>query len=82
MITCRELIDFLSDYLDGDLPLPERAAFEEHMRVCPECRSYVESFKQTIELGRAALRRLDDEAPPEVPQSLVNAILAARKAGR
>ena len=78
MITCRELIDFLADYVDDTLPKPERAVFEEHLAICADCQNYVESYKRTILLERVALSRPDDEVPPEVPKDLVRAILAAR----
>ena len=81
MITCRELIDFLSDYLENELPAGERAAFDEHLAVCPECRQYVESYRMTIDLGRKAFARPDDEPPPQVPPALIQAILEARRRG-
>lgn len=78
MITCRELIDFLADYVDDVLPPNERRVFEDHLSVCPDCQNYVVSYKRTIALERVALSRPDDEVPPEVPSDLVRAILAAR----
>jgi anti-sigma factor RsiW len=79
MITCRELIDFLADYADDTLPAAERAVFEEHLSVCPDCQNYVASYQRTIALEKVALARPDDEVPPEVPEELVRAILAARR---
>jgi anti-sigma factor RsiW len=78
MITCRELIDFLADYTDGSLEPVERQAFDEHLAICPDCQEYVESYRWTIGLERAAL--CDDlEHLPPIPSSVVSAILAARK---
>ncbi len=82
MITCRELIDFLADYVDDTLPPTERRVFEEHLSVCPDCQNYVASYKWTIALERAAMSRPDDEVPPEVPSDLVQAILAAWPKGK
>ena len=79
MITCRELIDFLADYVDDMLPPRERSVFEEHLAVCADCQNYVESYRRTIKLEKLALSRPDDEVPAEVPKDLVRAILAARK---
>lgn len=78
MITCRELIDFLADYVDDTLPPDERGVFEEHLSICPDCQNYVASYECTIALERAAMSQPDDEVPPEVPAELVKAILAAR----
>ena len=79
-ITCRELIGFIADFLDGSLPNSQRREFARHLEVCPPCVQYVDSYRKTIELGRKALRPRDDEAPEGVPEALIRAILAARKA--
>lgn len=76
-ITCRELIDFIADYLDGTLAEASRLEFDRHLRVCPSCVAYLDGYRQTIRLGKAALAPTSDPAP--VPDSLVRAILAARE---
>lgn len=78
-MTCRELIDFLADYLDGTLAAPVRHEFERHLNVCPSCVNYLEGYKQTIRLGKAALAPCDDPTP--VPEELLRAIRAARARG-
>jgi anti-sigma factor RsiW len=78
-MTCRELADFLMDYLNDDLPLDVRRSFDGHLTVCPNCVAYVRSYRTTIELGRRAFADVDAEAETEVPGELVQAILAARK---
>jgi anti-sigma factor RsiW len=78
MITCRELIDFLMAYLDGELPPDERALFEEHLHVCPDCVNFLESYRVSAALGKS-LRCGDDQISAEVPEGLVQAILAARR---
>ncbi len=78
-ITCKELIEFLADYLDGELPAPERREFDRHLAVCPSCVNYLETYKGTIALGRAALCDPDEAPPKEVPEDLIKAILATRK---
>ena len=77
-ITCRELIEFLHLYLDGELP-PERVAeFERHLSVCDSCVSYLATYRATIALGKAACDDLDSPVGAEVPADLVAAILSAR----
>jgi anti-sigma factor RsiW len=79
-LTCRELIDFLAAYLDGELPPAERAAFDWHLGVCPDCVRYLESYCETVRLGKQAFAA--EGAPPaDVPPELVAAILAARARG-
>jgi anti-sigma factor RsiW len=78
-ITCRELIDFIADYLDDTLPPASRHEFERHLSVCPSCVAYLQGYKEAIRLGRAALMKSDE--PADVPESLVLAIRAARAKG-
>ena len=54
MLTCRELIDFLADYLDGGLAPEVRAGLEIHLSVCPGCVDYLESYRKTIRLAKQA----------------------------
>ncbi|HET6202986.1 MAG TPA: zf-HC2 domain-containing protein [Planctomycetota bacterium] len=79
MITCRELYDFIHDYLSGELPAPEGARFEEHLAVCESCVNYLESYRKTVALGKRACLRDEDPVPPEVPEELVRAILDSRR---
>ena len=78
-MTCREIADFLLAYLDGELSAGWRRAFEAHLAECPQCVDYIESYKATIALGRAAH---DDDLLEDVPEALVEAILAAGVAER
>ena len=81
MITCKELIEFLYDYVAEDLPDDRRADFEEHLAVCPSCVNYIQSYKSVIRLGKIAMTTPDAEAPADVPEDLIRAILRARKPG-
>ena len=78
-ITCRELIDFLADFVEGGLAPEQRREFDRHLAVCPSCVNYVESYKAAIQVGKAAFCHPDDPAPADVPEELIAAILAARK---
>lgn len=76
-MTCRELIDFLIDYVDGLLAAEERRPFEEHLAICPECRAYLDSYKTTLSLEK--LCQEHDDIPHEIPEDLVQAVLTARR---
>jgi anti-sigma factor RsiW len=53
-ITCRELVELVSDYFDGRLPEPVRIRFEDHLALCPGCVTYLDQMRATIRLvGRA-----------------------------
>ncbi len=80
-ITCRELIDFIADYLDNELPGPMRREFERHLKVCPSCVAYLESYRQTVRLGRFVLAPSDEPADALVPEGLLAAIRKARARG-
>jgi anti-sigma factor RsiW len=79
-MNCREFVDFLMAWLDEELPAEQRSVFEDHIRACPPCNVYLEQYKQTVELGRCVCRA-EDEAPPDAPEELIRAILAARRRG-
>ena len=80
-LTCREFVDFLNAYIDGDLPADQAQVFDKHMGLCPPCVHYLQTYKRAAELpGKCA--ELDRAEPPEdVPEALVKAILAARRKG-
>ena len=71
-MTCKEFVDFLWRYLDGELPDEERSVFDAHLAVCPACVRYLETYRETVRLSRDAA--LD---PAEAPEELVQAILDA-----
>jgi len=78
-VTCEELIDFLHAYLDGELAEERRRLFERHLERCPSCVAYLESYRSTIALARESAAPVEPE-PAELPDELVQAILAARSA--
>jgi len=78
-VTCREVADFLMDYLDGTLPESQRAIFDKHLGVCPDCRAYIDSYRRTIAIGRAVYD--DGTEPSDAPEELIQSILKARSGG-
>ena len=76
--TCRELADFLMQYIEDELPAGQRTEFERHLAACPPCLAYLETYKTTIGLGKALCESPTDPLPNDVPERLVQAILAAR----
>ena len=76
-MTCRELVEFLADYLAGELAPEARRVFETHLGDCPECATYLRGYADAIRLARACAET-DDAVPSEVPERLVRAIVAAR----
>lgn len=78
-MTCREFIDFMIDYFEGNLTSRERLEFAEHLAECPDCTAYLLSYEQTIRLSKATSVAPDAPLPADVPEELVQAILASRR---
>ena len=78
-ITCRELIDFIADYLDGTLPEGSRREFDRHLAVCPSCVAYLDGYRKTVEMGKAAFQPSDQPATEVAPGWLVRAVRSARQ---
>ena len=57
-LTCQELVELVTDYLEGTLAPGESARFERHLGVCPGCVTYVEQMRETVRLT-GALREDD-----------------------
>jgi anti-sigma factor RsiW len=69
-LTCAELVELVTDYLENALPPQERERFEEHLTICEGCVNYVDQMRTTIELtGRLRV----DDLSPEVAAELVGA---------
>lgn len=47
-MTCKELVELVTDYLDGALAIEARRRFDEHLATCPYCEIYLEQMRQTI----------------------------------
>jgi anti-sigma factor RsiW len=79
-VTCRECSEFLSDYLDGELEIDVRAVFERHLAACPNCVIYLEQFSATVKAGRQAFADDPRDESCQLPEELIRAILASRRA--
>jgi predicted anti-sigma-YlaC factor YlaD len=69
-LTCAELVELVSDYLEGALAPDDRVRFEEHLTICSGCTNYLDQMRTTIALsGRLRV----DDLSPEVRADLVDA---------
>jgi len=76
-LSCQELVELLTDYLDGALPPDEHARFEEHVTICQGCGVYLEQMRTTIRLlGRLPVPAL----PPGAEGELLDAFRGWRSA--
>ena len=62
-LTCRELVELVTEYLDGALSASERERFEAHMALCEGCELYVDQIRTTVDLVKES-RALEER--PEV----------------
>jgi anti-sigma factor RsiW len=62
-MTCQELVELVTEYLDGALDDERRARFERHLGLCPGCVNHVEQMRTTMQLAHDT-RAL--ESQPEV----------------
>jgi anti-sigma factor RsiW len=49
-LTCQELVELVTEYLEDELPSAERSRFEAHLQDCGPCRSYLHQMRTTIDL--------------------------------
>ena len=75
MMTCREVMDFLAEYLADSISGSERAEFENHLAVCSDCDAHVRSSADAYRLSQLALCDLPDPSPSEVPDALLRDIV-------
>ena len=58
-ISCREVVEIVTDYLDGALPEHDHARMEAHLAACPPCVLYVEQIRATRRLAATAEAELE-----------------------
>jgi anti-sigma factor RsiW len=52
-LSCQELVELVTDYLEGALAPNERRRFDEHLELCDGCRRYVEQMRTTLRVTGA-----------------------------
>ena len=67
-LTCKDLVELVTDYLEGAFPADERRRFDEHLGSCPFCQIYLDQMRQTI---RAAGRLPDESVSPAALDTLL-----------
>jgi anti-sigma factor RsiW len=69
-LNCRELVELVTAYLEGDLSSGERKRFDAHLSGCDGCTMYVEQMRRTIELTGSLH---EDDVSPEGEEALLRA---------
>ncbi|HUB75782.1 MAG TPA: anti-sigma factor [Solirubrobacteraceae bacterium] len=62
-LECRQVVELVTDYLEGRLSRAERRRFEAHLSTCEHCAEYLDQMRVTVRLtGRLAA----EDVPPEI----------------
>jgi anti-sigma factor RsiW len=69
-LTCRELVEIVTDYLEGALPAKQRIEFEKHLVMCDGCAIYLEHMRETIRLTGMLQ---EDQIPSSARDTLLEA---------
>ena len=69
-LSCRELVELVTDYLEGALDRRTRSRFERHISGCPQCTAYLEQIRETVRLT-GMLR--EDQLEPRAREELLAA---------
>jgi anti-sigma factor RsiW len=60
-VTCRQVVELMTEYLEDSLSQPDRLRFEEHIAGCEGCRAYLAQLRTT----KRVVGKLADEPIPE-----------------
>jgi anti-sigma factor RsiW len=69
-ITCREVVELVTDHFEGKLPADKAELFEQHLNFCEGCAWYVEQMRATV---TAVGRISEEDIPPETRERLLTA---------
>ena len=66
--TCKQITDLVLNYLNDELSPATKRAFQRHLRICPDCVNFLNTYKKTITVSRSV-------AIDEIPQRVRDNIL-------
>jgi predicted anti-sigma-YlaC factor YlaD len=70
MLSCAEVVQLVTDYVEGQLVSADRLRFEEHVGICPPCRGFLSQMRVT---RRVVSSVAEEPLTPELEQALVDA---------
>ena len=68
-MSCKELVELVTDYLEGAMPPEKRLRFEQHLGLCHGCVNYVDQMRKTV-VTVGSLQEQD--LPPEARAALLD----------
>lgn len=69
-ISCQEVVELVSDYVEQELPADEASVFEQHLNFCDGCVLYVDQVRKTID---AVGKLREEDVPDETKAKLMAA---------
>jgi predicted anti-sigma-YlaC factor YlaD len=69
-LTCHEVIDLLSDYIEGAMSTDDRRRVDEHLALCDGCETYLDQMRESIRLTGMVPK---DDVPDEQKTALLSA---------
>ena len=73
MICCKECLDLLYDYLEGNLSTKTTKLLEEHFEDCPPCIAFLNTYKATTKICRETLNQ------EKIPEAIRDGLLKVLK---
>jgi anti-sigma factor (TIGR02949 family) len=67
-LTCAEVVEVVTEYLEDEMPLRDKERFEEHLAFCDGCSTYFEQMRATI-AATGQLRA--EDIPPQLQERLL-----------
>lgn len=69
-LTCQQLVEIITDYLENVLDPDQRLAVEAHLALCPGCQVHLDQMRTTIRiLGRVPMERLSARAQADLTRA-------------
>ena len=69
MLSCQEITEIITDYVEGRMSFADRMRFQMHVGMCKHCRAYLRQMKVTIEtLGHLPAEPIPDGVRDELLQ--------------
>lgn len=75
-LTCRELVELVTDYLEDRLSADDRVRFELHLTYCDWCRTYLKQMRQVL---ATAGKLAEESIAPEARDALLGAFRGWKK---
>jgi predicted anti-sigma-YlaC factor YlaD len=71
VVTCREFVELVTDYLEGTLPDDKVSLIEEHLDLCEPCRVYLEQIRVIVETLPDVEAEVDEPVPDDARAQLL-----------